>query len=339
MRTFCTLFDKNYLYQGMALYRSLVLHADEFTLYVLCMDSRSYVLLGNMRLPGLVPIKVEDLLTPEIAGARARTTHGQFCWVCQPLICSYILERFDCEMVTYLESDSIFFSSPEPLFDEMGSRSVTLVPHNYSRGHDYRETSGIFCVQFNAFRNDAHARGVLAYWTECCFRYNKSAPRAYPGQTTMDEWPSRFPCVAVLNHRGAGVAPWNVLDYQIEIRDGAPHVNGVPVVFYHYHQYGRVRGGAHDLGTYPLTRPIIDAFYRFYISEIRQAEFDVQAIDPSFSHRREYTDSRTVTQLLESPSRENVRAYLRVLKRRIRGTYNVFADTDFSDLSCQTGRP
>ncbi len=329
-RTFCTLFDRNYLYQGVALHRSLVRHAGDFRLYALCMDSTAHALLTKMNLPTLVPVAVEDLLTPEIAAVRARTTHGQFCWVCQPLICQFLLNTGVADMVTYLEADSLFFSSPEALFEEMGSRSVTLVPHNYSSEFDNSASAGLFCVQFNAFTRDASAGEVLSYWRECCFRYDKSAPGAYPGQTSLDDWPQRFGCVAVIRNPGAGVAPWNVRGYRLTLENSIPHVNGVPTVFFHYHQYGRCKNGSHELGSYPLSREVVDCFYRPYVREIDLAAQQVRAVDPSFTYRREYPDSGTLRDLLQSFSGTGVKAYLGSLKRKIRGRYNVYPDAFFS---------
>lgn len=330
MRTYCTLFDKNYLYQGVALHRSLVRHAGEFRLYALCMDSTAHALLTRMGLDSLVPISVEELLTPEIAAVRARTSHGQFCWVCQPLVCQFILDKFGVDMVTYLESDSLFFSDPEVLFTEMGSKSATLVPHNFSAEFDNEATAGKFCVQFNAFRNDVSAREILGYWRQGCFKYDKSAPTVYPGQTCLDEWPQKYPSVCIIRHPGAGVAPWNIRGYEVSVIGSTPHVNGLPVVFYHYHQYGRYKSGAHELGGYPMTRQVIDLFYRPYVSAIREAEAAVRMVDPTFTHRREYADNGTLADVLRSLSRDSVRQYLGVLKRKARRRYNVFSDAHFS---------
>ena len=329
-RTFCTLFDKNYLYQGVALHESLVHYAGDFRLYALCMDSTAYALLARMRSSSLIPVSVDEINTPEISAVRARTTHGQFCWVCQALICEFVLDRFQPEMTTYLEADSLFFSSPEPLFEELGTRSVSLVPHNYSPEFDNSPTAGRFCVQFNAFRNDAQAREVLRYWKECCFKYDRSAPQAYPGQTSLDDWPNRFDRVAVIRHAGAGVAPWNIRGYELTQTEAGPHVNGVPVVFYHFHQYGRVKGGSHELGGYPLSREVVDCFYRPYVSALRLAEHKVRALDPAFAHRREFADTVTFASLFRSFSREKAAAYLAALKRKVRGRYNVYPDTYFS---------
>jgi hypothetical protein len=329
-RTFCTLFDKNYLYQGVALHRSLQRHGGDFKLYALCMDSIAHALLTKMNCPTLVPVAVDELLTPAISAVRARTTHGQFCWVCQPLICEFLLDRLQPDMVTYLEADSLFFSSPEPLFAEMAGRSASLVPHNYSREFDNSAVAGLYCVQFNAFANDSAAREVLAYWREWCFKYDKSAPTVYPGQTSLDDWPGRFPAVAVIRNPGAGVAPWNIRGYELTLKDSVPYVNGLPAVFFHYHQYGRFKNGSHDLGNYPLSQQVIDYFYRPYIRAIEEAAREVRAIDPSFAYRREYADTGTVADLLRSFSASGVIAYLRALKRKVRGRYNVFPDAYFS---------
>ena len=331
IRTFCTLFDRNYLYQGVALHRSLVRHAGEFKLYALCMDDTSYSLLAKMNSENLIPIAVEELMTAEVAAVRERTTHGQFCWVCQPLVCRFVLDRFEPDMVTYLEADSMFFSDPQVLFEEIADRSVSIVPHNYSPEFDNAAAAGRFCVQFNAFRNDAAAAHVLTEWKESCFEYDRSAPQRYPGQTCLDDWPARFDCVAVIEHRGAGVAPWNIRGYELRTDGLVPRVDGVPVIFYHYHQYGRLRDGAHELGGYPMTRQVVDCFYAPYVSAIRRAERAVREIDPAFSYRREYPAACTLRDVFSRPGEGVVSAYLGELKRKLRGRYNVYPDAYFTD--------
>ena len=73
-----------------------------------------------------------------------------------------------------------------------GPKSVSLFPHNYSAEFKLADLSGKFCTQFNAFRDDPAGRTALTHWAASCFKYDKSAPFAYPGQTELDDWPERF---------------------------------------------------------------------------------------------------------------------------------------------------
>jgi hypothetical protein len=337
-RSYCTLFDRSYLFQGVALHDSLVATTSDFTLYALAMDNEAFAMLSKLGRDSLVPVHIGDLLTDEISAVRARTTHGQFCWVSQPLICQYLLDQHGLDMVTYLESDSYFFSDPEVLFRELGGDSVSLVPHNFSTEFDNTGTAGRFCVQFNAFRNDERARAVLDDWRRANFRYDKSAPGTYPGQTCIDAWPASFPGVKIIEHRGAGVAPWNVRGYRLGNFGGTPTVDGMPVVFFHYHQYGRLRSGAHELGSYPMTRAVIDTFYRPYVAALRRAENDVKHLDSTFTYRRLHADSSTVGELLSAPSRARLVSFLERVKRKVRGRFNVYEDTYFTDGPIPEGR-
>jgi hypothetical protein len=329
MRAYCTLFDRNYLYQGVALYDSLKRLTGDFKLYALCMDSIAFDMMKRMESKSLVPISVDELITPEVSAVRDRTTHGQFCWVCQPLVCEFVLDRHGHDMVTYLESDSLFFSDPEVLFQELGENAVSLVPHSFSPGFDNTAEAGRYCVQFNAFRDDKKGRAVLNYWKSSCFQYTREKPLVYPGQTSLNDWPERFDGVRALKHPGAGVAPWNIQHRKIGLINSVPHVDGVPVVFYHFHQYGRYEDGAHELGYYPLSTQVIDSLYGTYVKTLRAAEQKVRSLDREFNHRRTYKNNKSLGEILNSATRQDFRAYVQVLKRKIRGTYNVFPDEYF----------
>jgi hypothetical protein len=59
----------------------------------------------------------------------------------------------------------------------------------------------------------------------------------YADQRYLDDWPKRCSRVHVLKHIGAGVAPWNNVQYEITNRTGGmpPLINDVPLIFYHFH--------------------------------------------------------------------------------------------------------
>jgi len=120
--------------------------------------------------------------------------------------------------------------------------------------------------------------------------------------------------------------------------NGAPHVDGVSVVFYHFHQYGRYENGAHELGYYPLSTQIIESIYGTYVRAIEAAAQEVRTLDPDFSHRRTYKNSKSFGEILKSATGRDFLEYIRILKRKIHGTYNVFPDEYFfKDLKREAG--
>ena len=68
------------------------------------------------------------------------------------------------------------------------------------------------------------------------------------------------------------------------------------------------------------------------MTAVREAERAVRAVDPKFMFRREYDNTSTFGELLRSFSVPRFTAYLQVLKRKLRGRYNVVPDAYFSDV-------
>ena len=52
-RHYCTYLDRNYLAKGLALIESLRCHEPDFSLYVICLDEISRVILKNLDIPGV----------------------------------------------------------------------------------------------------------------------------------------------------------------------------------------------------------------------------------------------------------------------------------------------
>lgn len=329
MYHFCTLFDKNYLFQGMVLYRSLLRTAKEFSLYVLCMDQITYDMINKLNQPNLIPIRLAEIENDETRIVRQRTTHGQFCWVCQPLFCIYILNHFKVAMVTYLEADSMFFSDPAVLFKDLEDYSVSLVPHRYSPKYNFTKTAGKYCVQFNAFRNNEESRKILDYWKIWCFKYHKDKPFYFPGQLSLNDWPIKFKSVKEIQHLGTGVAPWNVQQYKIKKMKEGLFVNDMPLIFYHYHQFARCEDGSYDLGDYSLSEAVVENIYKPYVEDLLEVEDWIQSINPTFIYRKEKKQPKTLKEIMKSCIPDDILNYLVVIYRKLYGIYNVYSEDYF----------
>jgi hypothetical protein len=327
MRNYCTVFDKYYLYQGCALYNSLTKVTTDFILYALCLDELSYETILKLNNSNFVPIVLSEIMSEEVIKLRARTTYPQFCWACQPLVCELVLDKFKAEMVTYLEADSLFFSDPEVLFNEMGEKSVTLAPHNFPADQDQSKTAGTYITHFNAFRNDECGRNILNEWKRNCFLYDKDNPPSFrPGQLLMDEWPDKFDCVHVLQNIGAGVAPWNVESESLKLVNDKLYFNEIAVVFYHFHKYARTVDGRHDLGDYKISTNTIALVYQEYARSIDLAKQQVAKMNNTFDYIRLVDSPITLRRLLSSFSVNNLLKYLRLMKLIWMGRYNVITN-------------
>jgi hypothetical protein len=233
MKIYCTLFDKNYLVFGVALLRSVLRFGGKA--YVLCLDQETYTALAKLKLENITLINFKVFYPELFLLLEEKCNYPQRCWVAQPFLCEFVLEKFNEPGVTYIDSDCYFFSDPTPLYDEVKNYSAGAVPHNFHPNYKkFAKISGEFCVHFNYFKNDSDAKIILNDWKNDCLKYIKEKPLEYPGQLGMDNW-RRYPFFKEIAFAGGGVAPWNLSKFRFEKKSEQYTVDGSPNVFYHFH--------------------------------------------------------------------------------------------------------
>jgi len=239
---FCTYFDINYLTRGLALYESLRRHCRRpFVLWVLCFDEETHALLESLDLPGLQLISQAKFEASDTVLTATKTdrTRVEYFWTCTPSLPLYVFSHHPAvEILTYLDADLYFFSDPSPIFVEMGDSSVLIAEHRYPPEHAWKATMfGIYNVGWLSFRADANGMACLEWWRERCLEwcYARHEDGKFGDQLYLDEWPARFADVAVLQHKGAGLAPWNVVQYQLQVREQQLTVDEEPLIFFHFH--------------------------------------------------------------------------------------------------------
>ncbi|HUW95325.1 MAG TPA: glycosyl transferase [Anaerolineae bacterium] len=253
MRHFCTYFDHNYLLRGLTLYASLARHAGPFVLWVLCLDDATYAALSKLDLPDVRAISLPTFERDDntLMAAKRDRSPVEYYFTCTPSWLSYLLEQSPpIDMVTYLDADLFFYSSPEPIYEEMGNGSVLIVGHRFPEKLRSWERYGIYNVGYLTFRNDSYGRQCLHWWRDRCLEwcYDRVEDNRFADQKYLDDWPTRFPQLVVLRHKGAGLAPWNVENYSLTLRNGRVLVDSEPLVFFHFHNFQQVGRRLYDPG-------------------------------------------------------------------------------------------
>lgn len=251
---FCTYFDQHYLARGLALYRSLREHCPEFQLWVLCMDEAAYQKLSELKLPGLLPIAMEEFERNDEPLKIAKTNRSriEYYFTCTPSLPLHVLNRFpEVDVITYIDADLFFFSSPVPLFEEMGKASVAIIGHRFPPSLKAREIFGLYNVGWLSFRRDADGLDCLGWWRDRCneWCYDRLEGERFADQKYLNDWPTRFRNVVVLKHRGANVAPWNVESHPLSYQTGrALTIDNQPLIFFHFHGLKKITSWWYDSG-------------------------------------------------------------------------------------------
>jgi hypothetical protein len=251
MRHYCTYFDRNYLLRGLALYRSLQRSEGPFVFHALCLDDHTFDILSRLRQPNLHPIALSEFEHGDAALLQAKSNRSaiEYYFTCTPSLMLYVLNHGDdVESVTYLNADMYFYSSVEPIYQELGADSILIIAHRFPQHLRFLEENGIYNVGWLTFRNDPAGRECAQWWRERCIEwcYDRLEDGKFADQKYLDDWPQRFEGVVVLQHKGANLAPWNWMNYDIRFTRSGITVDGQPLIFYHFHGLKILRSWLYD---------------------------------------------------------------------------------------------
>lgn len=288
-RHFCTLFDSNYLLKGVTMLRTLKQHCPGAHVHVLCMDEQTQTILTQLEIPHTTCIPLSKLEDEALLAAKNDRSVAEYCWTLSSNLPWYVLQHnLQIDFITYVDSDLLFYSPVQPLFDEIGDASVAIIEHRFTPRLQYLEVNGRFCVEWVSFRRDEEGMACLERWRQQCIEwcYYRLEDKRMGDQKYLDEWPQRYSNLHILQHVGAGVAPWNYAQYQFDKNSaGQITVDGAPLIFYHFHQFQLLDNGKFDrLSTFYTSECLEpNAVYETYEVTLQTALLDVRAVLPGFA--------------------------------------------------------
>jgi hypothetical protein len=285
-RVFATYFDAQYWTRARTMWATLQKHMPHVELHALCWDSEAY---DKANAAGMRATPVDAFLAewPALAidalpgPRRTRTEHM---WSVGPQWVEHVMRQTG-EPVTYVDADVAFFSSPEPVFAEIGGARAGVIPHGFAPRSaglpgptvESHGVFGTFNVGIVHFGDKAVAEDWASECRDWCFDRIEQAPvqdrrMRYGDQAYLDAWPERFGA-HVVTHPGAMAAPWNIHARALDVRGGVPHRGGRPVVSYHYSALQLLPHGA-DVLTRPeyfLNDRQAEILYRPYLKQLMEA--------------------------------------------------------------------
>ena len=302
---FCTLFDSNYLIKGVAMIRSLQANCPLANIYVLCMDVYSHEVLTSLNIFNVHLIPLSDIEDDELLRVKKQRGVAEYCWTLSPCLPHYILEKYKhIDFITYLDADLFFYSSLEPIFQEIGNASIVIIEHRFTPRLKDQEIKGKFCVEWVSFRRDEEGLACLKRWREQCIEwcFYRLEDGRMGDQKYLDQWPEKYSNCHILIHHGAGIAPWNYSQYLISIDDiGSILINGAPLIFYHFHQFQILENGQFNrlssFYTQELPEPAL--IYVPYEIAISETISQLRSIYPNFLAGFKSTNSIFVRRLAQ----------------------------------------
>ena len=118
----------------------------------------------------------------------------EYYFTLSPVLPLYVLDKFKESIIASLDADIFFFRIPAPIFDELGDRSIYIVPHRFRSYQADLLISGQFNVQCQLFRNDDVGKKCLHEWMQQCLEwcFDRYEDGKFADQKYLDSWPEKF---------------------------------------------------------------------------------------------------------------------------------------------------
>ena len=282
---FCTLFDSNYVDRALVLFSSLCRVMSDFKLFMFTLDDTAFNILSDMHLTNTVIIRESDFLDDDLKEVKKSRTRTEYCWTCTPSVVLYAIKHYRLKYCIYIDADMKFYASPEILLKEVieGEGDACIIGHRFANNFMKKtkeKQHGKYCVEFNLFFNNLNGMKILEWWREKCLEScsMKENDVSFGDQMYLNDWPTMFENVYELQHKGAGVAPWNITEYELVDR----HKNDVTLrykkqeicklVFFHFQGLHFVDDQIANLNIYnqigSIDDELVNLLYDEYITEI-----------------------------------------------------------------------
>jgi len=240
-------------------------HCGDFKLWIICLDKVAFNFFDKINLNYVNIISIEQFEFPELIALKKIRSKSEYCWTVTPFAPTIVFNTdITIESVTYLDADTYFLASPDPIFLEFinSNKQILITEHGFSPENDQSLLYGKFCVQFIIFNRDG-TKEVLDTWQKQCLNwcYSRVENGKFGDQKYLDEWPKKFKSIThVLKNKHFMLAPWNVFRFCFS-----------DAIFYHFHGLKIISKNKVFISQYKIPTVVINNIYLPYLRELKEA--------------------------------------------------------------------
>jgi hypothetical protein len=273
----------------------------------------------------LIPLGELESADKALLRAKSNRNRIEYYFTCTPSLITHILrENSGVDLISYIDADLFFFATPRLLYDELRTGSILIVAHRFPEHLRKLEVYGKYNVGLLCFRRDRSAFECLDWWRKRCLEWCHEwvEDGRFADQKYLDDWPTRFSGVVVIQDKGAGLAPWNLANYRLGNRNGQLTVDSEPLIFFHFHGLKKASPWLYDPGLAPfgahLDSRIKQQIYVPYVRELGKVnDWLSEVVDLPHLHQAQRGRTLSASSCYRAAAR--IRDSLSLVARFLRG--------------------
>lgn len=277
MHNYCSIISNKYIQKGLLLYNSLNKHDKNFRFFFVCLNDEVKSLLKVMKLEKAIILSIDQIENDDsqLAAVKATRSEKEYAWTSKASIFLYLFKNYpEIDHILWLDGDIVFYSSPEPIFQEMSLCSVLLTKERF-KGQNIKLNNiyGIYNTGLMGFKRDKNAINFIKWYRKKCIEwcYNKIIPGKWSDQMYLNKIHEKFNWIRVSKNIGINVTAWNVQGCRIEKLNDDIYIDGKKLIFYHYSGFVYVNDEEFKLCNYiDLQADVVKFIYIPYVSNYKQ---------------------------------------------------------------------
>ncbi len=244
-KTIFTICSNNYLAQAKALGDSVIKHNPDYDFIIFLCDKKNSEIDYSVIEPHTI-IEAHNIGINKFKQMSEQYNIIELNTSIKPFVFSYLFNNYkDIEYAMYFDPDTYVYDKLNSIEEELNDASILLTPHIYTPIEFDDKTPnentftqhGIYNLGFLALKKDKNSLEMLDWWmrrleVNC---YSRSYEGIFVDQLPMNFAPIFFKGVKISKNWGLNVAPWNLHERNLTIKNKNYVINDkYPLIFYHF---------------------------------------------------------------------------------------------------------
>jgi hypothetical protein len=284
MKIAFTICSNNYLAHAKILGKSLKKHEAGLKFYIFLCDKKINEIDYTILADEVIPIHEIEPAFHELA-LKYNIVELNTC--VKPAVFEYLFAGKNISKALFFDPDIKIFSPISKLYDELENSTIILTPHICTPiPFDHKKPTenhflnfGIYNLGFIGLQNNMESQKFTGWWKN--HTYNQGYVDVYKGifvdQLPINLTPIFFKNVKILEHRGLNMAPWNLHERYISLKNNTRFVNETnELIFFHFSSFkaDELELPLSQYDRYNLAnRPDVRHIYEEYNEELKEAGY------------------------------------------------------------------